>query len=49
MMNEFVQFNPPVWSCLQKIKSFLFTGIFFLLSNGLLFIAMPPVAQSYDR
>lgn len=49
MMNGFIQFAPPGWSLLAKIKSSIIAGIFFFLSNGLLFIALPATAQSYQR
>ena len=49
MMNGFIQFAFPGWSFLAKIKSSIIAGIFFLLSNGLLFIALPATAQSYQR
>ena len=41
MMNGFIQFALPGCSLLAKIKSSIITGIFFFLSNGLLFIAIP--------
>ncbi|HLA59154.1 MAG TPA: TolC family protein, partial [Puia sp.] len=49
MMHGFLQYALSGRSYLQKIKSLINTGIFFFLSNGLLFITVPAIAQSYQR
>jgi outer membrane protein TolC len=49
MMHGFLQFAPPGRYFLPKIKSLTFTGIFFILSNGLLLSSVPAIAQSYQR
>ena len=49
MMNGFLQFAPRGRSYLPKIKSSIIAGIFFFLSNGLLLITTPAIAQTYQR
>ena len=48
MMNGFLQIAPPGRSHLPTIKSLIITGIFFFLSNILLLITVPVIAQSYQ-